>query len=886
MSRRSKAPIPVLVAAAIGWLAFAVSSACGQRSHADYMRERGLEDLYAAYLQHRFERETGAARVETARELAEIYVRLLESTTDDVTRQGWATRATSLLRLVPEADSPQLRMNLARAAYLRAERIAERHRLRMAAADELAEAERVLRDILPLLISLGQESHQRAEQLEAALTRRLDAENEERVSDELAEARRLRSFAFYFAGWSAYYMSVLTDDPGYSQDALRHFGWLVNGIGGEAASLERVQPALLRFEHIARSAVGVGLASARVGRSVEANAWLDLVGRSTDVDETIRAQLPARRVAVFAHGRQWRDLDTLARRWLSPETGEGDPLLARLVAVVALEARQSGAGGAGSELLRRLINAAFADLVASGEIRHIADLAARYGTDLIGDGGFVVEYVRGLLMLDVLESEPAFTENTGAGPAADPLARERWGSIGDQFLLASDSADADRFLSESADARTQAGLALARAGRPLEAINALDTVIGADLSIEIREQAHWVKVIALDAAVEQGNQRLTPLRDESVIQYLAGYPGSERASRLALRPSVARLLTERDAVDILLATPIDSPVYADAQRQASLLLYRQFRVLRGRESADAAERFLALEAQLLEQDRVRLRSLGSDRAADLARAVVLRARRVADAALGVVPPKPEQAAAAIELLRRAASFASIDLADVETELLFRELQIAVSRKDAAASELLLARLASLPGEYEQAGVRLMYRDAVRRWLDGQDDADTLRAIVERGVRVEASLAETGERSAVRLGVLDTVLRAASQLLDASPDEDGVLAAALRAGETIRELGGGDAASVALFAALLQRDGQDQAALTQWRLVLTSSEPGTDRWFAARLESFRLLATIDPEAGRIAGDQFLVLHPDMGPESMRSDFRDILRRLGAIEGGGG
>src|SRR4029077_11721777 len=86
-------------------------------------------------------------RLPLAERLGRLYVDLLGTASAD-DRQVWEDKARALLTQTPEADSFDLRLSLGKAVYQRAEEIAERHRLRLASAEEIADAERVFRSLI------------------------------------------------------------------------------------------------------------------------------------------------------------------------------------------------------------------------------------------------------------------------------------------------------------------------------------------------------------------------------------------------------------------------------------------------------------------------------------------------------------------------------------------------------------------------------------------------------------------------------------------------------------------------------------------------------------------------------------------------------------------
>ncbi|HYC80660.1 MAG TPA: hypothetical protein VEB65_02660, partial [Solirubrobacterales bacterium] len=209
-----------------------------------YLERLGLRTLLADELADRLATAQGEERRDLAERLAAIYVGLLSSAATPEQRSQWEQRSRDLLRQVPEVDSYELRLNLARVIYVAAEEILERHRLRLATGEEAAAAEHSLRSIAPEVGDLATRLHQRVESLE-----RLEESGRETetLTEGLADARRLRSQAFYYSGWIQYSLAYLTSNERQALEALKSFGWLLNARGGNPASPERVSASLFKY---------------------------------------------------------------------------------------------------------------------------------------------------------------------------------------------------------------------------------------------------------------------------------------------------------------------------------------------------------------------------------------------------------------------------------------------------------------------------------------------------------------------------------------------------------------------------------------------------------------------------------------------------------------
>ncbi|HYE02586.1 MAG TPA: hypothetical protein VD963_05060, partial [Phycisphaerales bacterium] len=164
-----------------------------------YLDRLGLRPLQADHLAAQLRRAKPEARGPLAQRLAKVYVALLEAETDPARRRLWEDGSRELLSLVPESESFELRLNLAKAGYVKAEEIVERHRLRLASAEEVAEADRLLRALRTEMSDVATKVHRRVEALEKAEE---SGRENEALAEQVADARRLRSLAFYYTGWT------------------------------------------------------------------------------------------------------------------------------------------------------------------------------------------------------------------------------------------------------------------------------------------------------------------------------------------------------------------------------------------------------------------------------------------------------------------------------------------------------------------------------------------------------------------------------------------------------------------------------------------------------------------------------------------------------------
>jgi hypothetical protein len=340
-----------------------------------YLEDNGYDALLATHLWNRLDTVTAGEREDIANRLGRLYVRMLDKDLGISERLLIERRSRELLERVPEASSFDLRISLAKASYLVAEREAERYRLRLITPSEADEAERSLRAVSATFQEIGTKANRIVESLE----RREESPFEEDITAvraELADARRIRSLAMYYAAWSSYYIGLLSGVEEHATEALRSFGWLLNSAGGKVASVESAPERLFRFEHVARAAMGAALCESMRGNSDVAERWLDKIDRSPDLSKAVRSQLGTRRLIVAGEARKWSDLDwTLDQMRRASASGTAATADARLVAVYALEALgRQGLPDRVRPVVESIASDTLSDLVTLGEISHVLDL--------------------------------------------------------------------------------------------------------------------------------------------------------------------------------------------------------------------------------------------------------------------------------------------------------------------------------------------------------------------------------------------------------------------------------------------------------------------------------------------------------------------------------
>ena len=839
-----------------------------------YLAARGLKELLAAYLQRELHEAPGDARMAIAERLGKLYVELLDAAPTPEARESWRQRSVQLLQAVPEADSFDLRINLTRVAYRRAEEIAEAERLKLASPEEVQEALGILRSSAATFRDIGMKVHRRVDTLE-----RREAAGGEDLSTEataaLGEARRLRSLAMYYAGWSHYYLAFLEDKSQPVDEALAEFGWIVGGGDAKPASVERLSGNLLRYPHVARAAIACALCESQRGNDDTALRWLDAVEQGEDIIPEVQEQLVARRLDVLCRARRWADAELLVRRTRNDRDTQALPVgVARLLAVLTLDALEHDRVlPRARETVQKLSDLAVTDLIALGEVRQVLDLASRYGTATLSKDGFIPNYVRGLQAFDRARKAHTDSGENPDEPSAKDAVRNAYAQAAETLAVAASDPEAARFSAESANAGLVIGLSRFYAGDLALAADQFEKVFKAASDPGQSEEALWLAVVALDKAVEGGKPSLKERRDSVAALYLKTFPKSIRAAQLLIRLADSSLLTEEDAVAVLLAVPTDSAVYESARRQAASLLYAIYRKSRGPAKDAAAIRFAGVAEEAIGFDRARVQDADDKVSEEATRNLVTRARQVLDAVLGMSAPDLGRAERVFAILDSAAAYRSLDLTAVKDELAFRRLQVALARNDQAGITARLDELYAIGGRFADAAARILYKRAAAAW--SPSDPASAREVVRHGLIV---VGQFGTDAKVVLdppvySLYNTVAGAAAQLWE-SEQSAAMRDVALRLDRTLRGAGAATAPVLGRLARLSESAGDPATALDAWRALLTGSADGTAAWYEARYHSLRLLAASDPARARQALDQHKLLHPDMGPEPWGPRLREL------------
>lgn len=856
---------------------------------ADYLDAADLPVLLARYFEDQLAVAETPRRAGLAKRLAETYARLVESAEDDAVRAELEARAIALLAEVPDADTLDLRLRLARAAYTRAEDAAERWRLRLNSRADADTARRTFSDLESRFADLAAAAGRKVDSLERQEESSTGAgADRSLLSAALESTRRTRSMGRYLAGWSAYYVAEL--DPASSTDAVaqaeRHFGWLLNARPGTAPEIDRVPDQLLSYEHVARSVIGVALAHSLRGSDEQALRWLALIESGANIPAPVAAQIPARKMIILARANRWSDIAALVDpRGRGAAGSTLSTTDARLLAVLALEASRA----ATPSEVQPLILHAVESLASRGELGQVLDLASRYFDRLqeFGNKGFLPSYIRGLRDFDRAARLHEKSGATEDDPATDPEARRGFESAADflsESLAAEDASSFESALggvslvraiarfrcAEDADALAQAATLFLEAAATLDQSDAVGAARARRLAIRAIDSA--------ERASPTPSAALADRRKAITEEFLRRHPDHPAAAALLYERAVSGRRSAQEAAADLLSIGDDSPLAVVARHQAARLLYERMLAAAPSERAATAGEFLAVAEPLIVGPRLRP---SGDEAEAVGRGVTT-ARRVVDAMLRLPGPDPKRVKRALDALSNLIAQGPPPAPVVRAEIEYRHIQLALLRDDWSEAESRSAALRQLDPSLFASAERAIFQRLADRWRSEPADGADRPALAGRVVGLGRSILHSVETftDPVAASVASTTADAASERfkLDGEP-EMGSLASDLYA----RLVAAYPRESRFLRAAAdhAERAGDPVAALDARGRLLDGLAQGSPEWFDAKCRVIENLIATDPPRAKAAIDQHRILFPDLGPAPWSDRLRELEQRLAAL-----
>jgi hypothetical protein len=824
---------------------------------AAYLEQHGLNQLLAAHLEQQLASATNAPpeqREAIIKRLADIYAQLLERASDPAQRLTLEQRSRQLLEQAPERSADELRLALLRATYRTAEKIAEDDRLRLADSAELETARRSFNELVPELQSLRQQLRENVTQLERRLGRASGAESNS-VQEAVDRARNTLAQCTFMTAWSLYYQDWLNDGPQSARDAETLFAELI-GAESSAPRPEDVSVDLRNVEAVARSILGVALCKSITSSSATAIAWLALLTHP-DTYEPLRTQVPIFEIAVYLEHKEYRDvIDVLNRARASmPEV----PIAwLRLVAVHALEEK------AEDRFAEDLARACVTELAARGELQQVLDLAQRYGIEALGDSGFALKYVQG-----VIKYQEARTRHGSEEPTLDPALGTLYGEAATALKAATTEPDAQKYAAPAAACKRLVAWCSFFRGNFLDATTEFEEAATA-LSGDEAAEALFMSIVSLDKVVQAGRAPEAQEQLNGLIErFLALYPTHPSAAQLVVKMSFKQEEPTPEAVAELLAVPPGSEAYDVAQSRAADMLYQLFRKAGANDRMVYAGQFLSVAVPLISQPPTQ----ADASAAAKRQTFVVRSRQVLEVALTEGIERLVAARAAIDGLE---IVRTVDPAAVEAhqdEIDCRKVQERLYAGDPQAAAALADGLWERDESsiWARLAVRSMFKQAHRVWKS--DDSATvveerdaaMERVVRYGGRVLYEFRDDPNAldKAGGMGYYAAVAEATFAQWQKSGDIERARAA-LFLFDKLLERRPNSAAFLRSAALLAEKVDQPQKALDHWRRIVAGSQVNSEAWYEAKFHQIQLLAKLDPVRARQVLDQHKQLNPDFGP----------------------
>lgn len=805
-------------------------------------------------------------RVELARRLADLYAGLLMSTSQD--EEKWRevyARVDSLIKRVPEADTPSLGVLLLQADYNRAEAEVARW---MRQPDDAA-ARDAARAMLSRVVPRLGEHQAEIERLVGQSWKELEAiEDEQALAAKEAEVARLEAVgirAAFLSGWANYYSSIVNGGPQKAKDELatarRCFRKVLDLADGD--TLDQATAEWFNLEAVGhcRALIGLGMAEAAGGDLPGSHACFRVL-EDPAVPPAIRDEAGYWHVQGLVNAGAIEEagnvLEEQMARWAGRATpGKVGACTALVAAAFGDKAPKSENDHADNHDQRRAAGmVAIAGLVRLKQFDTLGQLMSRYAIDLEQAGALLVHGLEGRRLLDKAEASKDRDDYRAAEEAltkalADPSATKDVALAGEcRYLLG--------WCHYRREQYRAAAEQFEQATKALKAIDQPTAVKAAWKAVESYYQAASENPRYVASAV----RLLEAIRRD--------FPGDPLTQKVDYYLAKIRhhAASPEELIRSLRRVEPESPNYLSSRYEICLLEHQRWTA-----AQDAADR-LAVAGEVYQAVDAYLSAAknGADPAEKL-RCLLL----AAEVALAADPVDVERVRSYLDQATGlVGKLAATDA--LAADYHYRRLQLAArTGDDRHASEHAewLAQHAAGSGYELPALVELAKKADAAVAAAG---ADRLRSSREQACAIYARLAKllgdgpkaissqknalvASSKLAAYLGDLGRHAEAAEQLekiLAVYPNDQGYLR---RAG-------------LAHFQA-----GSYERALPPWRKLLAGLPSESAGWYEAKYHQLACLIEVDAAQARTVFGQFELLHPDFGPEAWREKLRSLQRRLG-------
>ena len=855
-----------------------------------YLERHHLSDLVTTYLEEELRQTLNESdRVPIAERLARLYGKMFDAATTGEDREKWTHKSEALLKKVPEIDTPALRLQLAKAKYLRAESVAEQYRLRAVSHEKMISAKIMMGGAGDVFTDESGSLRSQTRRLERMSVDVRDTVKSAAVSAKIKELDALASEATYFAGWSRYYEGWLGDEPDQLHAALVMFGWVLEGRGVEP-SLQELPVSLLGYEHIARSTLGVALALSALGRSGTALDWMDIL-QSDETNEAVRKQWAAYELSILFDQADEQIHNHLKPNWSAVRSlldtvrkdGELTTTIARILAIRSLQSAQNSGGDEGA---RELAGEAIGELSRMNQLSQVLEIARQFNLDVLGENSFAISYV-----LALKADERARRAHGSDEPTTDGKVVALYSEARKQLRQAASRRDAGQFSVAAAHALLLSAWTEYFSSEFENAAKSFQETAG-KLGRTDRETAYWMRIVSLDHLRKSDSSKekmVKPMLVTALRDFLAEFPSSPRAGRVRYQLTLLEggpVTMER--VQQLLDIPLTSDAYGYGQRAAEEMLYRMFREVKGTKRSDVGHRYLAVVLPLIQNAYQELSS-GSGGAGrgvdhDTQLRFITWSRRALEVLLSRGISRITEARATLDRLRTAGASRLLDLTDYQNELQYRQFQIyLLSGKYDDATGLCDVIWEDDPGgRFASAAIRELISRDLQDYHAFPNDAgstDALKRIVTYGKRLLLLKGDEPDyTNADVISIVAAVAEASQALRKRGYERDQLHDETVKMYAKLLEAQPTNYQFLKANAELAEEDGHLDEALGHWRGALTRLNPSDIRWYEAKYHLIRVLLKVDPVRAKEVIKQHELLNPSYGPSPWGERIAQLAKQV--------
>jgi hypothetical protein len=800
-------------------LSLTTSAIAGDRvSH--WLSSMGCDQLLAAYLEEGIDKGTMKQRITAANELANVYAILLSRSgaEEDI---ELLKRATSLFDKIPEAGTTTLKLQLLRAAYLSAEQMLERYRLRFtdkANADEAAvQLESIISKLKPMHATLMQKIG-----------------SGKKITNTVSENAGLSASLL---AWCHYYLALHTNSLAEAGIAS---GLFAAALQGDRASMQNVSLDLKAHEQGARAILGIALCKDLMDDPAGPEPWLEVL-EATDSHVSVRKAVPMWRFFGDIEKSRW----SKALEHMTQVTDADMTLIYRLAAVRALGYPENSDANV-------LAHRALTKLISLKQFAMVSSIVEEYGFSALQENSFIAQFIKA--DLDFRKARESMQSDL---PTESPELVEAFTLVARGFDAALLAKDAAKFTSLHDDCYFAKAYSFYYSSIFAKAAKAFAQASKGNNA----ETAIWMLIISLESMDKLDNDQEVLLQ-EMMDLYLATWPDTERSTQLLLHKAADA--SETVLVEDLLKVPKSSPSFEQSQRRAARLLYDSWMNATPQEQQSVGNQYVNVALSLILADQIEVNDKTS-----IQRAVV-RALRILEVSLHKAIRREVAADQAFAVLETIEEQALYDLDEFEEELLYRHLVSELYANDFAGAFTRAKSTVSISPKsaWATASAKTLWKS----WEEeGYKPTGEERFFI--GSNILASIADTQYGAPSYLRVAIGTSRAGLAIYELGENQESGIEA-LRIVRLLLALYPKSEECLVLAAKIERLVGDNETALQHWTQVLVSSRQSSELWLEAKYMTALLKSESDPEAALVILDQFKLLYPNYGAGKLSDELRQL------------